>query len=347
MILTTVHHSNDTRIREKTARSLAASFDVVLAAGPPGPTDPGGLRFVPLRGGRWRRNLAAARLAFTTGFDILSLHDPETLPLGVAVSLLRRRPVVFDLHEDFPAQIGDKVWIHCWLRPVLAPLAAAALRLAEITLHITLAEPSYRSRFRRTHPVFANYPVPGRLPAPVAVADRYAVYVGDVTAARGLLEAVAACGLTGMPLVVVGRCSETMADRLQEAAVRSGTELTLAGQLPHPEAMTRLATAAVALSPLLDLPNYRHSVPTKVVEYLAMGVPVVASDLPATRQVIEGLAAVSLVAPGAIDEMAAAIAVAPAQKTAAMAQVETVRGRLQWPGEEVASFYRDLVRRRC
>ena len=56
--------------------------------------------------------------------------------------------------------------------------------------------------------------------------------------------------------------------------------LEIVGPLPHFEAMAVVAGASVGFSLLHDLPNYRASMPTKVIEYLAMGVPVVASDLP-------------------------------------------------------------------
>ena len=41
------------------------------------------------------------------------------------------------------------------------------------------------------------------------------------------------------------------------------------------------------LALLRDLPNYRHSVPTKVLEYMAYGVPVVATPLPEVRRIVE------------------------------------------------------------
>jgi glycosyltransferase involved in cell wall biosynthesis len=76
-----------------------------------------------------------------------------------------------------------------------------------------------------------------------------------------------------------------------------------------------------------------------------MGVPVVATDLPGTRDHIAELAAVELVEPGDVRSMAAAIAasVDPAKKKAALAQVEVVRSRYRWPAEDVLAFYTCLV----
>ncbi|MBN2114737.1 MAG: glycosyltransferase family 4 protein, partial [Acidimicrobiia bacterium] len=98
---------------------------------------------------------------------------------------------------------------------------------------------------------------------------------------------------------------------------------------------------------LHDLPNYRDSLPTKVIEYLQMGLPVVAADLPGTRQAVAGREAVFLVPPG--DPVAAAAALeqalagGEARRTAA-AQAEALRGNLVWPDEAVRRLYLQTAR---
>jgi glycosyltransferase involved in cell wall biosynthesis len=50
-----------------------------------------------------------------------------------------------------------------------------------------------------------------------------------------------------------------------------------------------LADGALAgLSLLHDEPNFRHSLPTKVVEYMARGVPVITTPLPVAAALVEG-----------------------------------------------------------
>jgi glycosyltransferase involved in cell wall biosynthesis len=123
--------------------------------------------------------------------------------------------------------------------------------------------------------------------------------------------------------------------------------LTLAGRLPNPEALRIVGEASVGLSPLRDISNYRHSLPTKTLEYLALGVPVVATDLPGTRAVLGDLDAVWLVPPQDPSAMAKAITEASAReaKAAALVQTTVVRQRFQWPEAEVRSFYLALLGR--
>jgi glycosyltransferase involved in cell wall biosynthesis len=285
------------------------------------------------------RNLAAWRAAFATNFHVLSLHDPETLPLGLAVAWLRRRPVVFDVHENIPELAMQRTWVPAALRRPVRWLLRALLTTAERSLHLTLAEPGYQSLFRRPHPVFPNY-LPPSLPPVLDRRDGYAVYVGDVTEARGIGTAVAAALGAALALRVVGRVTDELRRSLAEEAAGS---VVFEGRLPHFRAMEIASRAVVGLSPLSDLPNYRHSLPTKVIEYLALGVPVVATDLPGTREAVSGLEAVELVPPDDPAAMAGAMGRAGAEVARAISQAPTIRERYQWPADEVRAFYRSLV----
>jgi glycosyltransferase involved in cell wall biosynthesis len=87
--------------------------------------------------------------------------------------------------------------------------------------------------------------------------------------------------------------------------------------------------------------------PTKVIEYLAMGVPVVASDLPGIREALAGRAAVEVVPPGdraAAEEAVARLLAEEAREGAAL-QAPVVRRTLVWPDEEVRQIYLGAARR--
>jgi glycosyltransferase involved in cell wall biosynthesis len=348
LVLTTVHSPDDTRIRERLIRSLDGVGQVTYATKDPGPTDKSDLTWMRLGGGRLGRNLNAFRLLLGRDWDLAILHDPETIPAGVLAHLVRRSTVVFDVHEDLPAQIASKTWVPVWARPAFRALGRGLYWLAGRFLVLSLAEPGYRRLFKGDHPVFANYPRSSTFPDPRAIGDGSAVYVGDITRARGIEEALAASDRSGVALVAVGRVDDGLAQSLSARARALGVELTFTGLIPNPEAVTRMSMASVGLSPLRDEANYRDSLPTKTLEYLAMGVPVVATDLPGTRSVLGDLEAVWLVPPGDVAAMATAIeeAVRPEARTAAVEQATEVRDRFRWPEEDVRSFYTELINRR-
>lgn len=344
LVVTTVHWPDDTRVRERLIRTLSSEFRVVYAARSPGPTDAEGLQYLELKGGRLSRNWSAIRVALSTHWDVLVVHDPELLVCAVLARMRRRLPVVFDVHEDIPASVYTRSWVPRTARRPLSLLMRAVLRLVEPVLTITLAEPGYQRLFARPHPTFPNHPDTTNYPEARAGAQGPVTYLGDVTFARGVDVAVAACSSLGAPLRLVGRVTPETEALLRMGSTLGG-DLTFDGLIPNREALDIVAGSSVGLAPLRDLPNYRHSQPTKILEYLAVGIPVVASDLPGTRDLVEGLDAVFLVESGDVDALAAGIAKArtPDVASLARAQAPSIRARFRWPAEQVLDFYRDLI----
>jgi glycosyltransferase involved in cell wall biosynthesis len=275
-------------------------------------------------------------------WDILVLHDPETVLAGLAGRLFYRKPVIFDVHENVPAIAMTRPWVPDGLRRPLSIVSAWLLRFSEMFLSITLAEPGYQTLFRNPHPVFPNYPDTTHYPHPIPTGNGEVIYVGDITLERGADVAVEACGIAGVPLRLVGNVdTETRADL--EASPRPSVRFE--GAVPNPTAVRLIAGSSVGVSPLRDIPNYRNSLPTKILEYLGVGVPVVASDLPGTRAIVGELEGVILVSPADPEELAAALtdAMTPEMREAAAAQAHVIRDRFRWPAQEVRDFYVGLL----
>lgn len=343
LVVSSVHPPDDPRIRHKLVETLRDHADVTLAVRAPGPATAAGFVVVPLRGGRLRRTLAASWRIVRGGYDVISVHDPELLPAAIVAGLLGCR-VVFDLHENLPGQLRTKDWLPASLRRPASVLAAVLLRLAERVIEITLAEEGYVPLFREPHPVFPNYLVVDERELVAPERRTGIVYLGDITEARGLLTAVEAIGRSGVaaPLTLIGRCGDDFKARLEAAAEAHDANLVMTGFLTPREAMAELARHALAISPLHDTPNYRHSLPTKLLEYLALGLPVVASDLPGSRDLLDTTPGIVWVPPGDVAALASAIAEAIADEDlahTASAIAPDIRRRYLWPAAEVRRFY--------
>lgn len=316
LVVTVVHHPGDARILAREIRALldaghqvsyAAPFTAYGVPAPPGvrPLD------LPRAVGRSRlRALRAARSLIrreAPGADIVLLHDPELLLAAAGAGrAVGRTTLVWDVHEDTAAALAVKSWLPGPARRVLPAVVRAAERHAERHVRLLLAEDSYAERFARAHPVVPNtVPVPRTEPPP-AGRDR-AVYVGRLTRARGALELIEVGRLLAGTVAVhlVGPADADVAPLLEEAAGRG--EVGWHGFRPNDEALGLLDGALAGLSLLHDLPNYARSRPTKVMEYMAHGVPVVTTPNPSSVELVEGYGA-GLVVPFG-DAAAAAAAV--------------------------------------
>ncbi|MPZ54186.1 MAG: glycosyltransferase, partial [Acidimicrobiia bacterium] len=339
LVVSSVHPPDDPRIREKTIGSLQTEWDVTYATRLPGPTSKEGITWLALRGGRMARLFTASMLILSRTWDVVSVHDPELLPAALVRSLLGRS-TVFDLHEDVPAQMLDKSWIPSPLRRPLAWTFGMMLRVSERAILITVAEDSYGHLLSGSPAVIRNHLNLEGLPPPVSDTSEVA-YLGDITKLRGASAAVAFARGAGLPLVMVGRRQPELQRELESIA-GSDVAIEFTGHLDHESALARVATATVGVSPLHDVGNYSHSMPTKVLEYLALGVGAVVSDLPGTRSVVEGLPGVAFVRPGddAAWEEAGHDLDLRRLREEARSGVEEVRSRFAWPDDEVRDVYR-------
>lgn len=348
LVVTTVHPPDDPRVRHRTVASLATAYDVRFATMPPGPAVRDDHEWVCMDGPRATRAALALKQMLRRDVDLVSLHDPELVPAGVLASRLRGVPVVFDVHEDYVARAAMREGITAFGDRLAVVGTRRLLAAAERRLVLTLAESGYQRLFEGHHPVLPNHPLTQALPDPRPPATPAPlVYVGDVTPQRGALLAVRAAAASGLgaPLVLVGRCDPDLATRLVDLGTRVGVQVEVLGWRSWPQAMAIAAGALVALSPLLDVPNYRRSLPTKVLEYAAMGVPVVASDLPGTSAAIGGLPGTRLVPPGDPWAMGRALrwAADPRRRADAASNAAAVRATFSWEGDHLVRLYGELI----
>lgn len=293
LVVTVVHNPLDARIYRRQIRSMVdAGWDVTYAAAwsDRGVAPPDEVRAVdlPRSSGRARlRSLRAARelVRRRRDVDLVLLHDPELLLATVGKDDLP--PAVWDVHEDTASALTDKSWLPAFARPVVRRAVQAGERWAEGNLHLVLAEPRYQERFRREHPVIPNYPpVPETVRSDVE--DRV-VYVGRLSRGRGVEELIEV-GETLTPdvtLELVGWVDDPEVGARLRAADLAGDVAWGGGFVPNDEALGRVEGALAGLSLLHDEPNYRHSLPTKILEYLSRGVPVVTTPLPAAVELVE------------------------------------------------------------
>lgn len=363
-ILTTVHPPFDTRIFHKEAKTLVrAGYDVTLIAQHERDEVVDGVKIIALPKPRNRlsRMFSLTWRAFHKAIrqraNIYHLHDPELIPVGMLLKLQGKR-VVRDVHEDVPKQILSKDWIPRPLRRLVAGAARVAEALASWAFDgIVAATPAIAKRFPAGKTIVVqNFPILKELVAPESTPyqNRPAkvIYVGGITAIRGIREMVQAVSLLpeslNARLVLAGEFSPPSL----EAEVRglSGWErVEFVGWQDRASVARLLGKARAGLVLFHPEPNHLEAQPNKLFEYMSAGLPVIASDFPLWREIVNGVGCGLLVNPldpKAIAEAIQYLLIHPeeAEEMGRHGQ-QAVQERYNWDTEKekLLSLYRRLV----
>ncbi len=302
-----------------------------------------------------RAALALRYAAEADGAVVVALDPDSLLACRVVAGVRRELRVVADVHEDYGALLADRAWatgVRARVGRLLVRLAVAAARTSDLTAVADEHLPPLSARQRmvvRNHPDVQVLPETGEPTGPPR-----ALYVGDVRESRGLWDMVEAVARAdGWHLDIVGPVGRADRARLDArlAASDLGGRVRVHGRLV-PQRAWHLATgASCGLALLRDTAAFRAALPTKVLEYLACGLPVIVTDLPRQAELVSstGAGAVVSAAPGrVVDETAAVLAAwsaAPVELAAARASAVGVglRMREDDPYAELAAAVAALV----
>jgi glycosyltransferase involved in cell wall biosynthesis len=299
-IFSSVHPYDDSRIFHKQAKSLARrGYEVELhAIADFDEKSEKGVRIVgvPRAGKKWKRmNLGwlLYKRALASGADVFHFHDPELLPWGVQIARRTGKPVIYDAHEDLPKQIHTKPWIPAPLRGVLSRMAHVVEKgLARRLAAVITATDSIRDQFAdaKKAVVIKNYPLQ------MAVMEREddgvnrILYIGGISYLRGYREMIRMMDYLPEELQaelhMIGPLQHIAPEDRDEEKLKE-KRIYLHGRIPFEEVKKWLGRGKVGLVCLHPVENYRESLPIKMFEYMAAGLPLVATDFPMWKEIVE------------------------------------------------------------
>lgn len=320
--LTSVHQRFDTRIFLKECRSLAAhghEVTLVVADGL-GDTIRDQVRIIDAgqSANRLARMLNASRRVIARALeldpDIFHLHDPELLPGALALKRNGKK-VIYDAHEDLQRQVLSKPYLPAPLRPaVSAVVDALEGHLSRRLGGVIAATPSIARRFRRIGVDCVevnNFPILNEL-APVEAnwetKKREVSYIGGLSTIRGIGTLVRAADIltSDVRINIAGTLSDTALER-DLRSLRGWERVNPLGFLNRQGVRRTLARSMAGIVTFLPLPNHISSRPNKMFEYMSAGIPVIASDFPTWREIVEGTECGICVDPLDPQQIAAAI----------------------------------------
>ena len=227
--------------------------------------------------------------------DLYHFHDPEFLPYISKFRSKALKPVIYDVHEDYPAAILSKGWVPKLYRPILSKIVnVLEKKMVTRVDGVILAWPKIIDRFPKhsLKVLINNYPYLKELqPIENKAIKRERgmfVYVGGLSPIRGVLEIIKAIALGGGQYkLILGGNWESEAYKQKCQTEPGWTFCEYRGFLSRKDMRDVLATVQAGLIAFFPEPNHRYSVPNKIFEYISAGLPVIASDLPMQRSIVE------------------------------------------------------------
>lgn len=301
---TTVHPRTDTRIRIKEVATLARTCDAdvrLYVQDGLGDERGDGFRIVdtgPRPQGRLRRMTLGAfrmyRAIHRTRPDVAHFHDPELLPWAFLLQISGIK-VVYDVHEDVAATVLSKDYLPGYLRRPLAWSIRFVERLARrLFSAIVAATPAIGRNFGDKPVLVQNFPLLNELTFISSVPYRerppYFAYIGGITGIRSASEMVEAIGhLTDsdVRLHMGGSFSPKSLEK-KVTALNGWSRVKFHGWVDRRKVRQILSSVRAGLVLFHPVPNHIRAQPNKLFEYMAAGLPVIASDFPLWREIVEG-----------------------------------------------------------
>ncbi len=298
--LTSAHIRYDVRIFLKECVSLAhAGYDVTLVCADDKDNEiKDGVyiistRFVPKnRIHRLRcAKKALLKSAREIDADVYHFHDPDLLSVGYSLKK-QGKTVIYDTHEDVPRQIMGKTWIPRIFRTLLAYAFEKYENYhAKHFDHIITATPHIRTRFVKLNPrttTVNNYP----LHAEFAIPSRWdhkkseCCYIGCIDVIRGIYQIINSLAIAQIPTHFCGTFESAVVQE-KASALAGFSYIKYHGQLSRSDVQNILSQCKIGLITYLPDGNHIASQPNKLFEYMAAGIPVVASNFPLWKEIVE------------------------------------------------------------
>lgn len=216
-------------------------------------------------------------------FDKVLAVDLDTLPAAWLGARLKRRPVFMDSHEFFSESpelqhrpAVKKIWRS--LEAFLLPRIDGGFTVSPGIVDL------YQTLFGVQFELLRN--VPRRptelLPLREVGADLVVYYQGALNVGRGLKEAIRAMTLLpeySLRIAGSGDEEEELWDLVK--ALKLEKQVVFLGRLPFEALSAEAAQAHVGLCLLENMGlNYYHSLPNRLFDYPALGLPIIATNFP-------------------------------------------------------------------
>jgi glycosyltransferase involved in cell wall biosynthesis len=312
------HRAFDPRVFQKEARSLAAAgFDVSFLVPHDKDEERDGVKIisVPRYPKGWKKLLTSPWLLYRRALRcpkdaIFHLHDSELLWIGVLLKLRGRR-LIYDAHEDTPLQISYQHWVPKFFRKPYAWFYYWLEKLCgRLFDAIVIAEPVIAQYFPESKiTLIRNFPILSQFSGqhPYLSRSKNVIYVGLLSKVRGAVEMATAAKIAkagdAFKMIFAGDFSPL---DLRDEIVGSYPVECLPW-MNTPQLMKLVLDARAGMIVPHPIERYKTNYPVKLFEYMAAGMPVIASKYGESARFVQEANAGIVVDPLNPEEIAEAI----------------------------------------
>lgn len=298
--LTSAHQRFDTRIFIKECCSLSHSYSTFfIVADGLGNEFKDNVKIIDAGEFKGRKERmfnapkAILKEALKLDADVFHLHDPELIPIGLKLKK-KGKKVIFDAHEDLPNQILSKHYLNVYTRKAISFLASIYECYSCSKFDgVIAATPFIRDKFLNINENTVdinNYPKIEEFEVNSSIfkINNQICYVGGLAAVRGIEEMVEALPLTKnrTKLKIAGNFE----DPILEDFVRlmpGWNNVDFLGYIGRKDIQKTLTESICGLVVLHPTKSYIDALPVKMFEYMAAGIPIIASNFPLWKKIIE------------------------------------------------------------
>jgi glycosyltransferase involved in cell wall biosynthesis len=222
--------------------------------------------------------------------DVYHFHDPELLRFA---NRLRRagKIVIYDAHEDLPRQILGKDYLK--FKKIVANVVEwYEDRVARKVSFVITATPFIAERFKKINPNtmdINNFPLLSEIDVQDSsnlVRDPKKIcFIGNISRIRGIQQLVQSLEGTDAQLDLAGTIPEDFRSSLEK--LDGWKNVNPLGYIDRKQSLVVKADVSAGVVTFLPLPNHINAQPNKIFEYMASGLPIIGSNFPLWKEIIE------------------------------------------------------------
>lgn len=270
---------------------------------------------------------------FKAGFrqdcDVYHCHEPSSLFVCTILKVLKRKKLIYDAHEYYPSLIAENSLFPDFIRPLVRFFAdieeRVLVRFSDIVITVNESLKKHYKKIGKEVTIIYNFPDlktfnPDKKDD--SLEKKYSqykivIYEGGLSRNRGLDKFALSLPkvkemIPHTKFLAVGKLFDTsefgegIRDYLKEQKLNADFEMV--GLKPYKEVVNYINISDVGM--ILFQPTHYNNLiglPVKLFEYMACGLPVVASNFPEIRKIVKEAECGILVDPTNVDEIADAI----------------------------------------